>query len=122
MPKDDDWLLDLDDPPPFAFPKENVALVMEREADLPVFVRLRPDGEIETLSLLEDPPAAFFYEEGKPVLSAGKKLEELYPGILLQAFRRPLDRETLDFMYQVAFDNLEAAGLLPKERDCQTHH
>ena len=115
-------ILDLPEPPPIEFPKRYVVLVMERDADLPVFVRFRPDGEIETLSLLEDPPEAFFYEEGEPILSAGKKLEELCPGVLIQVFCRPLNRPTLDLMHQIAFVNLEAEGLSPEQRKVQTHH
>jgi hypothetical protein len=108
---------DFGEPPPIEFPKSYVVLVMEREADLPVFVRFRPDGELETLSVLEEPPEAFFYE-----VAVGKKLEKLFPNVLLHPFRRPLDRETLDFMHHIAYENLEAAGLLPKQREVQTHH
>jgi hypothetical protein len=86
------------------------------------FDRFRPDGELETLSVLEEPPEAFFYEEGAPLLAVGKKLEKLFPNVLLHPFRRPLDRETLDFMHHIAYENLEAAGLLPKQREVQTHH
>jgi hypothetical protein len=113
---------DFGEPPPIEFPKSYVVLVMEREADLPVFVRFRPDGEIETLSVLEEPPEAFFYEEGESMLLVGKKLEKLFPNVLLHPFRRPLDRETLDFMHHIAYENLEAEGLLPEQREVQTHH
>ena len=103
---------DFGEPPPIEFPKSYVVLVMEREADLPVFVRFRPDGEIETLSVLEEPPEAFFYEEGDPLLTVAKKLEKLFPNVLLHPFRRPLDRETLDFMHYVAYENFGSRRLV----------
>jgi hypothetical protein len=56
------------------------------------------------------------------LLSVGKKLDKLFPNVLMQSFRRPLDWETLDFMHYTAYETLETEGLLPEQREVQTHY
>ena len=47
-------------PPEYLYEPEPEAwvIIMEREADLPVFVRVLEDSSVETLSVREDPPEA----------------------------------------------------------------
>ena len=94
---------------------------MEREADLPVFVRDLEDSSVETLGVREDPPEAFYHPQ-RDLVRVSMHVETTYPDALVQIMIKPLERQTLDYMYSIAHDNLKAAGLLPEQRRSATHH